>query len=166
MPKSVKLRGISWVLFSVLIGSVAVGCQNDQSMNEKQQTAHQGDIQEATASKKHLPSFLKDTDPHVRTVYRIAAEHANTLEKMPCYCGCGESVGHKNNLDCFVQQQEKNGEIIWDSHGMKCSTCLMIAKKSVELKNQGKSDLEIRKMIDQEYEGSYGNPTPTPMPQS
>nr|WP_245726260.1 PCYCGC domain-containing protein [Marininema mesophilum] len=172
MVKRFGVRSIGWLLVPALVGAtIIVGCQNNQPKKESMKESHQqhevnGDIREATAGKEHLPSFLNETNSDVKRVYRLAAKHAKTLEKMPCYCGCGESVGHKNNLDCFVHELKKDGKITWDSHGTKCSTCLDVAVKTAELKEKGKSDLEIRKYLDNQYKDSNGKPTPTPMPAS
>lgn len=36
--------------------------------------------------------------------YRIAKEVPGLVERMPCYCGCFRSHGHRNNLDCYVDR--------------------------------------------------------------
>ena len=81
---------------------------------------------------------------------------------IPCYCGCGESVGHKTiKIALFVKL--KNGEVVWDSHATTCVNCLEIAVESASMKQKGKSTLEIRNYIDNKYKEGYGKPTPTPM---
>ena len=42
------------------------------------------------------------TDPDVRQSYQTAKSDPETLEHMPCYCGCFDNSGHQNNLDCFA----------------------------------------------------------------
>jgi hypothetical protein len=121
-----------------------------------------GDLQEETAANQ-LPSFLRQADPKVASIYRLAAKHLDLIEHIPCYCGCGQSVGHKSNRDCFIREI-RNGSIIWDSHAMTCYNCQQIALESIQLKEQGKSTLEIRKFIDNKYKQGYAEPTPTPMP--
>ena len=41
-------------------------------------------------------------DPQVAAAYQIAQAIPEVLESLPCYCGCYQSVGHRNNLDCFA----------------------------------------------------------------
>lgn len=135
-----------------------------QSTEEASSHSEHRDLQETTKSIKDLPSFLNGLDPQIRQVYQIAAQNEALLSWIPCYCGCGESAGHRSNRDCFIKEVKANGEIVWDSHGTTCGTCLQIALESVKLKQQGKSDLEIRNYIDHQYSEGYAKPTPTPMP--
>ena len=41
-------------------------------------------------------------DPQVAAAYQIARAIPEVLESIPCYCSCYQSAGHRNNLDCFV----------------------------------------------------------------
>ncbi|MEF3311164.1 PCYCGC motif-containing (lipo)protein [Paenibacillus sp. GYB004] len=123
-----------------------------------------GDIQEKTASLQQLPSFLDKQREEIRIAYRVAAQAADVLRSMPCYCGCGESVGHKSNEDCFIQEINSDGSVVWDDHGTRCGVCMQIAVTSYQLKEQGKSVKEIRQIIDETYQKGYAKPTPTPMP--
>ncbi|MFC7442078.1 PCYCGC motif-containing (lipo)protein [Laceyella putida] len=123
-----------------------------------------GDARETTAGVKTLPSFVNGLDPKVAQIYQIAALNADVLKWIPCYCGCGESAGHESNLDCFIHEIKQDGQIVWDSHGTKCGTCMDIAVESAKLKQEGKSVKEIRQYIDQKYRDGYAKPTPTPMP--
>jgi hypothetical protein len=38
----------------------------------------------------------------VREAYKVAAEIPDVLAGVACYCGCDKSQGHRNLLDCFV----------------------------------------------------------------
>jgi hypothetical protein len=38
----------------------------------------------------------------VREAYRVAGEIPDVLAGLACYCGCDKSIGHRNLLDCFV----------------------------------------------------------------
>ncbi|PID14650.1 hypothetical protein CSV63_11180 [Sporosarcina sp. P34] len=124
-----------------------------------------GDLQEVTASADILPSFLDDKPEDMRKVYQVAANATEILEYMPCYCGCGDSAGHKSNMNCFLDEVREDGSVVWDDHGTRCLVCLEIAVKSVQMKQDGKSMKEIRDAIDAEYgNGDYAKPTNTPMP--
>ncbi len=72
----------------------------------------------ATAAAIQLPAFVYDpTAPKdAATAYRFALERPDLLSQVPCYCGCGQEAGHRNNLDCFVKS--RNGQnVIFDNHG-------------------------------------------------
>ncbi|KKB33364.1 PCYCGC motif-containing (lipo)protein [Bacillus thermotolerans] len=126
-------------------------------------TLANGDLQETTSSIKDMPSFLEDKDDQMKAVYLAAAQHPDILEFMPCYCGCGDSAGHKSNLNCFAAEITEE-KIVWDDHGTRCAVCLEIAAESILMKEDGHSLKEIRQHIDQKYGEGYAKPTPTPMP--
>lgn len=124
-----------------------------------------GDLQEVTASADILPAFLDDKPEDMRMIYKLAGQATDILEYMPCYCGCGESAGHENNMNCFLDEVREDGSVVWDDHGTRCLVCLEIAVKSVQMKQEGKSLKEVRDAIDTEYgNGNYTTPTDTPMP--
>lgn len=125
-------------------------------------SASSGDIREETRSVGVLPKFLNDKPEDMQNLYKAAAMNKELLENIPCYCGCGESVGHKSNYDCFVYKYKKDNSIVWDDHGTNCNVCLEIAAKSISKFKEGKSSNEVRKMIDEEYKEGYAKPTPTP----
>ena len=72
--------------------------------------------------------------------YRIAKEHAELLEQMPCYCGCYLTHGHQNSLDCFR-----------DHHGETCEMCVNIAIRADELAKKGYRVEDIKAVVDREF---------------
>ncbi|WP_372632550.1 PCYCGC motif-containing (lipo)protein [Cohnella sp.] len=126
--------------------------------------ASNGDLREITASSDTLPFFLEEQPDAVRLAYQIAGALDDTLQWIPCYCGCGGSAGHKSNLNCFIHEVREDGTVEWDDHGTRCGVCVQIAVESAQLKQQGKSNLDIRKHIDSKYQTGYAKPTDTPMP--
>ena len=55
----------------------------------------------------------------MRQAYVFAARNPDVLDYVPCYCGCGQSDGHRGNTDCFVESRAPNGAVTeWDIHGM------------------------------------------------
>lgn len=120
---------------------------------------------ETTSGPDVLPTFLKQVDPDIGKIYQIAADNREILKYIPCYCGCGDSEGHKSNLNCFIKEEKADGSIVWDVHAVTCNNCLEIAMESAVMKNQfGKSLKEIRQAIDNKYKEGYAKPTPTPLP--
>jgi hypothetical protein len=122
------------------------------------------DLRETTASIEKLPTFLDKVDPNIKTVYAIAGANLDTIKHMPCYCGCGESAGHKDNSNCFIKEVNTDGSVVWDDHGTRCGTCMEIAVIASKMKQDGGTLKEIRTFIDEKYKEGYAKPTPTPMP--
>ncbi|MFC9539140.1 PCYCGC motif-containing (lipo)protein [Lysinibacillus sp. NPDC056959] len=164
---------LSFFALSLLVLSA---CGEDQQAVEKNQNEAQkeasheehahasGDIQEETASADVLPSFLNNKSEDIRLVYQIAGQSTEILEWMPCYCGCGESAGHKSNLNCFIEEKREDGTIVWDDHGTRCLVCLEIAVQAAKMHKDGMDLKEIRQTIDNNYKEGYAKPTPTDMP--
>ncbi|HTG67939.1 MAG TPA: PCYCGC motif-containing (lipo)protein [Candidatus Udaeobacter sp.] len=134
------------------------------SKEENHQTHSHGDLQEKTASATVMPAFLDGQMDKIRLVYQIAGQATDLLQWIPCYCGCGESAGHKSNLNCFIKEVNEDGTVVWDDHGTRCGVCLEIAVTAAKMKSEGKSDKEIRNFIDATYKEGYADPTDTPMP--
>ncbi|WP_391118008.1 PCYCGC motif-containing (lipo)protein [Psychrobacillus sp. L3] len=123
-----------------------------------------GDLQETTTSAEVLPTFLDKQSEDMKLVYQAAAKANDILKWMPCYCGCGDNAGHISNFNCFVYEIKEDGEVVWDDHGTRCQACLETAVMSINMVQQGKSLIEIRKAIDEKYKEGYAAPTDTPMP--
>jgi hypothetical protein len=157
-----KKAALSFVLaIAVLTSGACSGGGNDHSdTGEHHQVV--GDIREETASVDILPEFLSGKHELLQHTYTAVALHQDLLEKIPCYCGCGETVGHQSSYDCFVYQNNEDGSLVWDDHGTKCNICVDIAVTSIIEYNNGKSVQEIRAMIDEMYQEGFPNPTPTP----
>lgn len=155
----------------MLVSAGLTGCSSDTASEPKDEhAAHEtghvaGDILEETSGPDKLPSFLSNVDPQISKVYQAVGYNHQVVEHMACYCGCGDSVGHKSNRDCFIQEVKPNGAIVWNSHGAVCNNCLEIASESITMKEYGKSLKEIRTYIDNKYKEGYGKPTPTPIPE-
>ncbi|MET3193951.1 PCYCGC motif-containing (lipo)protein [Gottfriedia sp. OAE603] len=162
-------------VFSALsISLLLAGCSSHKTEvnNETSHNGHENheehsqmsDVREQTKNKETLPSFLAVKEQQMQQIYLLAAQNTDLLKNIPCYCGCGDSVGHKSNLDCFINEVKADGSVVWDSHATTCVNCLEIALESATLKQKGKTNLEIRKYIDDKYKDGYAKPTDTPMP--
>jgi hypothetical protein len=118
-----------------------------------------------TAMKSHtdtgdlnLPSYAYTTD-QVTQAYVASVKMSDVFHYMPCYCGCS-AMDHMNLRDCF---RYENGE--WDQHAAGCDTCVNIALTVWAQINEGKSPIDVRNTIDNQYSnGDYQPSTPTPMP--
>jgi hypothetical protein len=74
-----------------------------------------GDLLE-TIPPGELPSFARKGGSKVETVYRYAAANGDSLQYIPCFCGCG-NIGHRHNADCYVAERFPDGRITYTSHG-------------------------------------------------
>ncbi|UOQ43711.1 PCYCGC domain-containing protein [Halobacillus salinarum] len=155
-------------VFLLLIGFVGTGIMLLNGCSPKEEAAKEysdsatGDIREETKSVKVLPDFLTNQSEDLGRIYKAVASHKEVVEKMPCFCGCGESVGHKSNYDCFVYSDPSGEKIVWDDHATKCGVCLETAVEAINQFENGKSIKTIRKEIEAKYEEGYAEPTPTP----
>lgn len=158
-------------IFCCSILVLAACSQKEESKEENEHMEHDhvthldnGDIQETTSSTDVLPEFLNEQSEDMQLIYQAAAKANDVLKWMPCYCGCGDSAGHKSNFNCFVDEIKENGEVVWDDHGTRCAACLETAVTSIKMVQEGKSLTEIREAIDEAYKEGYAKPTDTPMP--
>jgi hypothetical protein len=114
------------------------------------------------ASDSMLPDFLNDAPPKVREAYRFAVANPHELEKYPCFCGCGK-MGHKSNLNCYIRDIDKAGNVTFDNHAAGCGICVDITQDVMRLMREGRSSKEIRTYVDAQY-GAFGPSTDTPLP--
>ncbi|TPH22102.1 hypothetical protein EGH09_02190 [Brevibacillus laterosporus] len=173
--KMAKLLSLSILGIALLTGCAngsSVGTSSSSQATSQEQTSNaphtahapNGDLQELTTSISTLPTFLDTVDPNIKDVYRIAADHNDLLQSIPCYCGCGEFAGHQHNGNCFIKEVKEDGSVTWDDHGTRCKACMDIAITSAKMMQEGKTTLEIRTYIDENFSKGYADPTPTPMP--
>ncbi len=108
-------------------------------------------------AKDQVPAYVTGEK---RMIYEWAKtpEGAALLEQMPCYCGC-KFEGHKHTRHCFWRDDGS-----FDKHGITCSVCFDIAKKTRQMHEQGIDICTIRKEIDKFYEPNKHLGTDTPMP--
>lgn len=114
------------------------------------------------AGSGEYPDYVTRASARVQAAYHHAVNNPETLEYIPCTCGC-IAMNHKNNLECFVANRNERGEIIFDPHGSGCGICVDIALDVKRLHELGWSMMDIRRYIDGNY-GQYGNSTDTPLP--
>jgi hypothetical protein len=88
--------------------------------------------------------------------YRFAESHADLVSRVPCYCGCGKSLGHHSLSDCFMRPDGEG----YDSHASACTICLDEARDAERLLAEGRDTDSIRTWINEEYR-KYGPPTAT-----
>lgn len=106
-----------------------------------------------TMSRGGALTSLNGLSEHVAARYRFIEQHPREAEQIPCYCGCGPTLGHRSLLDCFLAP--RGG---YESHGAACGVCLGEAQDLEEMLAKGMSLSEARAAIDEAY-GTLGAPT-------
>ncbi len=101
-----------------------------------------------------LPRYA-DTDP-IRRAYRTAHANVALFEQLPCYCGCGASIGHRHLRHCFLTDDGA-----WHDHAAECSICIEEALDAAFMLAEGATAARIRAAIDATYSG-LADPTDTP----
>ncbi|WP_096201472.1 PCYCGC motif-containing (lipo)protein [Bacillus sp. FJAT-45350] len=152
------------ILLLIIAMLTLAGCYNEASNEGSAHDHFMGDIREATVSIEVLPTFLDEVHENIVSVYERVPHHQDVLEYIPCYCGCGDTVGHRDVYACFINEHSGDDSVVWDDHGMKCGVCLETAHYSMQMSEAGVSTMEIRQYIDESYKEGFAPPTKTPMP--
>ena len=79
-----------------------------------------------------------------RSAYQAAKEIPEILAELPCFCGCKDGLGHRNNLYCFA-----------DEHGSICDLCQTIALNAQEMHRKGMPTSQIRDNIVSTYGSAH-----------
>ena len=106
-----------------------------------------------------MPGEVRSAPITVQQAYQFAVANPDTLEQIPCYCGCG-AIGHSSNYDCYVQNTDTTNGVTFDEHALGCSICVDITQDTMRLMQQGQSTPAIKTYINQTY-SQYG---PSNMP--
>ncbi|MBI3648861.1 MAG: hypothetical protein HY240_08960 [Actinobacteria bacterium] len=110
-------------------------------------SGHMGVAPSATGHAMAPPLDLSTVSPEVASHYRFAAAHPGVYAQVPCYCGCDDSLGHRNLLDCFVRSDGKG----WDAHASGCGVCMGESEMVRPLVAKGRSPTQIRDAVIAEY---------------
>lgn len=88
------------------------------------------------ASLEGMPDYVHSAPLDAQHAYRFAAANQELLTHFPCYCGC-VYMGHAHNLDCYIQQVETSGTVIYDPHAAGCGICVEITNDVARLWGEG-----------------------------
>lgn len=61
------------------------------------------------------PEFVTQAGPEVKRLYEFQITHGELMRYMPCFCGCGQNSGHRNNRDCYIRRVNPDGSVVFDS---------------------------------------------------
>ena len=96
-----------------------------------------------------------------QSVYALVATNEDTLQYIPCYCGC-RSQGHGSVHHCHVKRRSADGRVTeWNDHGRICPLGPDIAGDAVLWRQRGTALAQVRADIEEEY-SSRGPATRTP----
>ena len=111
----------------------------------------------SSESPNEIPPYVNG---EMREIYEWAhtQEGWSLLEQVPCYCGC-KYEGHLHARHCYWRDDGT-----FDKHGITCSVCFDIAKRTKRLTEQGIDICTIRNEIDAFYLPNKHLGTNTPMP--
>lgn len=101
-----------------------------------------------------MPAEVQAAPVSVQTAYQFATANPDLMQKIPCYCGCGD-IGHTSNYSCYVSGVDAKGAITFDNHALGCSICVDITQDVMRMSKDGKSPGDIRTAIDATY-AKYG----------
>ena len=138
-----KPRQIVLLVMILLLASGALaGCSSNGSKN------HASGLSMAPMS--DMPAEVQSAPVVVQEAYQFAAANPDTLEELPCYCGCG-AMGHTSNYSCYFSGTNPDGSLAFDSHALGCSICVDITQDAIRMLKQGKDVPEIRSYVDETY---------------
>lgn len=118
---------------------------------------------DALYPESRLPAFLDHALPEIRLAYRWAAAHPEVLTHVPCFCGCMEHLGHRNNEDCFVRAR-RGDRIEWEPHAAVCGECVSVALLSMREAERGVPVARIRAEVERTYRHPGMPPPRAPLP--
>lgn len=61
------------------------------------------------------PDFVLQAGSDVKRLYEFQVLSGDLMRYMPCFCGCKDEAGHRNNRDCYIQSVSTDGAIVFDA---------------------------------------------------
>jgi hypothetical protein len=68
----------------------------------------------ADPDKNEWPEELLRLPAETQATYRYAVANHDTLQYIPCFCGC-VNAGHSSNFDCYVSEVLPDGRLRLDT---------------------------------------------------
>jgi hypothetical protein len=115
-----------------------------------------------------LPPLPNSTDrvhemDVVRELYEFVGTHGDVARHLPCFCACGDKLGHESVEQCYISKRAADGTVTWSPHAMECSICMNVVRIAKRTHESGGSMEQIRAAVEKEYEG-FSRRTKTPLP--
>ncbi|MFD0674271.1 PCYCGC motif-containing (lipo)protein [Cohnella sp. GCM10027633] len=124
--------------------------------HESHAERHGNENWEHEASLADMPSFLEDFSERTNHLYSIVGKYEDLMKTINCYCGCMEYEDdpHAGLFRCYVASKDENG-VVWTDHSGLCGICTEELVEIEKWSKQGKSDDEIRQLIEQNFNPNY-----------
>ena len=68
----------------------------------------------ARPAQNEWPSEFSELPSETQAMYRYAVANRDTLQYIPCFCGCVDA-GHASNFDCYVREVYPDGRTRLDT---------------------------------------------------
>lgn len=66
-------------------------------------------------SKVVWPDFVLQAGADVKRLYEFQVLNGGLMRYMPCFCGCKDGAGHRNNRDCYIKSVSTDGLVVFDA---------------------------------------------------
>jgi hypothetical protein len=93
--------------------------------------------------------MLNTVSPEIASHYHFADAHPSVYERVPCFCGCDQMLGHRSLLDCFVKPEGAG----WEPHASGCGVCIQESQMIRRMLARGVSPNQISDTIVAQYGG-------------
>ena len=118
---------------------------------------------EGDLAKVVWPAYVLQAGPEIKRLYEYQVVNGDLMRWMPCFCGCGTDA-HRNNRDCYIQEVNSDGSVVFDSMAPGCEVCKGVTRQAMAMQAEGKTPRQIRAAIDARYAAVMSLSTPTPYP--
>ncbi|MFC5529172.1 PCYCGC motif-containing (lipo)protein [Cohnella yongneupensis] len=111
---------------------------------------------EQEASLADMPSFIDNFSVRTKHLYAIVGQYEELMKTVNCYCGCMEYEDdpHVGLFRCYVASKTEDG-VTWTNHSGLCGICTEELADIEKWSKEGKSDEEIRQLIEQNFNPNY-----------
>jgi len=104
-----------WAMgFGIVCAGRSWSWAGSTAANAPRRRTPNGDWLETVPSGR-LPSFALEKSQKVQAAYRYAVDHEDTLQYIPCFCGCN-NIGHRHNAACYIIERLPDGQVTFNSH--------------------------------------------------
>ena len=97
-----------------------------------------------------LPLAMHHAGHSTVAAYAAAQQAPEVLSAVPCTCGCA-ALGHRNNLDCYIERRYADGSALYTTHGVACAVCQEITRDAMAGAAAGLGPAELHQMIVAKY---------------
>ncbi|MDO8665777.1 MAG: CYCXC family (seleno)protein [Gemmatimonadales bacterium] len=128
-------KQLPWIVTSVAVVALA-GVLVAQKMGT---ATHHPDPRAGITGATVVPASNWNFEPIVRA-YTAAAQNAQVIDGLFCYCQCKQNVGHRSLLTCFETE-----------HGSACDICQGEAVLAAQMHGRGATLDQIRQEVDRQF---------------